>query len=74
MITDSTGRQVIEVEVYGRYDDDITVVCGTYADTGEMVPDEELDYIAEWHAATIYDIWCDQHQGLDYEPCDNESA
>lgn len=72
MITDSTGRQVMEIEVYGRYDDDITVICGIYADTGDKVPDEELDYIAEWHADTVYELWLNQHAGMDYEPCDLE--
>jgi hypothetical protein len=74
MITDSKGRQVMEVEVYGKYDDDIQVMSAIYADTGDTVPDDELDYIAEWHADSIYEIWLNQHSGLDYEPCDHEGV
>jgi hypothetical protein len=65
VITDSKGRQVVDIEIDRGYDPvDSFVTYAVYMDTGEPVPEEELDYLTE-----TYDMHSDwiEHQAAKAE-------
>jgi hypothetical protein len=57
LVTDKQGREV-EIEIYGRYEDDIEITEAQYVDEslGE-VSDETIDYILDTYSSEIYDEW-----------------
>jgi len=56
IVKDEAGRE-IEIEIYGKYEDDINIDSAIYLDTGEYVPDSVVNYILDAYAGDIYEEW-----------------
>jgi hypothetical protein len=57
MLYKNKQGEEIELELYGKYDDDIQVSNAYYADKEGEVSDDEIEYIMEYYSSEIYEQW-----------------
>ena len=64
MISDSNNREVVDISIDHSTDPcDSYIYSASYADTGEDVPEEELDYLNETYQDYIYEQHLDWNIG-----------
>jgi hypothetical protein len=57
MIYKNKNGDGIELEVYGKYDDDIQVSDAYYTHKEGEVSDDEIEYVMENYSSEIYEQW-----------------
>jgi len=71
LVNDSQGREV-EIQVGGRYEDDIQIEEATYVNSDIEVSEEEIDYIYETYPDSLYEAWLEMGIRRAEDYCDME--
>ena len=70
-LKDKTGREV-EIEIGGKYSDDIEVYSAVYVDTGEDASDETVDYLTNTYNSEIHQEWLENQIGAAESLCEGD--